>query len=337
MIWKQETLGNKNMNHFTPYPLLRNRHVQSIVNSIKLRRPLVVHRAKGMLDAAVSHILDCGDGVRLHGCYSAAARGKNGLCVLIHGWEGSSDSLYLLSAAGFLWKKGFDVFRLNMRDHGPSHHLNEGLFHSCRIQEVVNAVKRVQTTFPHKRMFLAGFSLGGNFALRVAVRSVDAGIRLDHVAAVCPVLYPPSTMAALENGLQIYHLYFLRKWRKSLWLKRKHFPHLKGLDCVAEFKSISSMTDYFVRHFTEFPDLMTYLKGYAITGEALSGLSVPATIIASLDDPIIPAEDLKRLATPAQLSVQTTRYGGHCGFLMDFRLTSWVDQQLAELCCSQPE
>ena len=34
----------------------------------------------------------------------------------------------------------YDVARLNLRDHGDSHHLNDEIFHSCRIAEVVGAV-----------------------------------------------------------------------------------------------------------------------------------------------------------------------------------------------------
>jgi predicted alpha/beta-fold hydrolase len=319
------------MNDFNPPYLLQNQHIQSILNSIKLRRPFVIRRSKGMLNAAASHILDCGDGIRLQGYFSGHNPDQKDLCILIHGWMGSSESSYLLSAAGTLWDKGFDIFRLNMRDHGPTHHLNEGLFHSCRIAEVVDAIRRIQEMFPHKRLFLAGFSLGGNFALRVAARAPAAGISLNKVIAICPVLYPPNTMHAMENGLQIYHLYFMKKWRDSLHIKRKHFPHLKGLERISGYKSIGDMTDYFVKNFTDYTDLMTYLKGYAITGQALSNLKVPSTIIASNDDPIIPAKDLQNLATPDCLNIVTTKYGGHCGYLKNFRLSSWVDQQLTEL------
>jgi hypothetical protein len=317
--------------HFNPPRLLRNPHIQSILNSIKLRRPLVFRRSKGMRHTATSHILDCGEGVRLQGYFSGHNPGQKDLCILIHGWMGSSESSYLLSAAGIIWDNGLDVFRLNMRDHGATHHLNEGLFHSCRIDEVVGAVKRIQETFDHKHLFLAGFSLGGNFALRVAARAPAAGIKLDKVVAVCPVLYPPNTLIAMENGLQIYHLYFMKKWRDSLRIKRKHFPHLKGLDRIAGFTSISDMTDYFVRKFTDYPDMMTYLKKYGIIGQALENLEVPSIIIASNDDPIIPAKDLHHLAAPDCLNIITTQYGGHCGYLKDYHLASWADQQLKEL------
>lgn len=319
------------MKDYNPPAMFRNRHVQTILNSLKLRKPLVVRRAKGMLDAAQSHILDCGQGVRLQGFYSPRTPPENGLCVLIHGWEGSADSMYLVSAAGFLWNRGFDVFRLNLRDHGQTHHLNRDLFHSCRIMEVVGAVKKIHETFPHRRLLIGGFSLGGNFALRVAIRAPGAGIRLDHAAAICPVLYPPHTMAAMENGLFIYHHYFMKKWRKSLAIKRKCFPDLEGLEQNRRFKTIGAMTEYFIIRFSEFPTLEAYLNGYAITGNVLSDLKVPATIIASSDDPVIPADDLKNLARSESLKIILTKYGGHCGFFQDFRLTSWAERTMGNI------
>jgi predicted alpha/beta-fold hydrolase len=283
------------------------------------------------MKASSSHVLDCGEGVRLQGHYSSNDPGSRDLCILIHGWLGSSESTYLLSAASHLWNRGYDIFRLNLRDHGGTHALNEGLFHSCRVQEVVGAVRSIQQRFPHARCFLAGFSLGGNFALRVAVRAPDAGIRLHHAVGVCPVLYPPSTMAALETGPHAYHLHLMRKWQRSLRAKKRAFPHLKALDHAPRYKALGRMTDYFVRELTDYPDLMTYLKGYAITGDALSTLAVPSTIIASLDDPLIPAPDLRHLAAPDCLRVETHRYGGHCGFVMNGQLKSWADSRMEEI------
>jgi predicted alpha/beta-fold hydrolase len=319
------------MKNFNPPALLRNTHVQSVLNSLKLRKPIVKRRAKGMLHVSRPRIIHCGNGVRLQGFYSGHNPGSRDLCILIHGWEGSADSSYLISAAGYLWDKRYSVFRLNLRDHGESHHLNKELFHSCRIAEVAGAVKVIAETFPHQRLFLGGFSLGGNFALRVAMRAPDAGIHLDRVVAVCPVLNPKHTIEALESGLFIYHWYFMKKWRSSLEIKRKYFPDMHGLSNIPHFNKISEMTDYFVRRFTEYPDLYTYLNGYTITGEALAHLQVPSTIIASLDDPVIPAKDLPELAKPECLTIETTRYGGHCGFLENFRLTSRADRRMAEI------
>ncbi len=46
---------------------------------------------------------------------------------------------------------------------------------------------------------------------------------------------------------------------------------------------------------------------------------------------MIPADDLERVARSAALTIETPRYGGHCGFLMDWRLNGWIDQRLLEL------
>jgi hypothetical protein len=91
------------------------------------------------------------------------------------------------------------------------------------------------------------------------------------------------------------------------------------------------MTDYFVPRYTAFPDAKTYYKGYAIVGNILKNLKIPSHIMASLDDPVIPAEDLKNLAIPPCLKVETTRWGGHCGFIENYRLHSWAEQRVAQI------
>ena len=138
---------------------------------------------RALLAASVPEVLDCGDGVRLlaHHATQAAARAASrprALAVLLHGWEGSASSLYVLSLGQYLLDRGFDVVRLNLRDHGDSHHLNPEIFHSCRIAEVVGAVQRLQALHPGQALHLAGFSLGGNFCLRVAARAAAAGLDL---------------------------------------------------------------------------------------------------------------------------------------------------------------
>ena len=146
--------------HFAPPRWLANAHLQSILPSLKLRRPFLARRARPLIDASETHVLDCGDGVRLLGHYSAQPEGREArdLVILLHGWEGSADSLYVLSLGAHLYSLGCDVFRLNFRDHGPSHHLNPEIFHSCRLDEVVGAVARVQALWPHQRTSIAGFS-----------------------------------------------------------------------------------------------------------------------------------------------------------------------------------
>lgn len=320
---------------FAPPRWLANAHVQSILPSLKLRRPWLARRARELVSCAQPLILDCGDGVRLLGHYSRqSAVGRPAakhLALLLHGWEGSADSLYVLSLGSYLFARGCDVFRLNFRDHGPSHHLNEELFHSCRIAEVVGAVRRIQELIPEQRLTLAGFSLGGNFALRVAARARGAGLRLERAIAVCPVLRPHSTLDVLEAGPFIYHRYFVSKWKRSLAIKQRLFPQRYDFSAILAESSIRTMTDIMVRNYSEFATLEDYLNGYAIVGDALASLEVPSHVLFALDDPIIPAHDLKSLARNAHLEVNAIPYGGHCGFIDRLGGESWADREIARL------
>ena len=311
---------------------LRHRHVQSLLAASPVRRGLLRRRAGALLWAARPELLDCGDGIRLLGLHTPAPAASRGLAILLHGWEGSAEATYVLSVGATLHAAGFDVFRLNFRDHGDTFALNRELFHSCRIDEVVAAVRAAIAAHPAPHAFLIGHSLGGNFALRVAARSPAAGIGLEKVVAICPVLKPQSTMHALETGLWIYREYFLRRWRRSLLAKAACFPELYDFGDLRRFATLTATTEFFVKRYTSFPDLDAYLSGYAVTGSALSSLRVPTRLIAAADDPVIPVEDLRDLATPSALAIDVLARGGHCAFLESYGLASWVDRVvLAEL------
>lgn len=300
--------------------------------SLPLRRGSVERRAAPVVAASRQLILDCGSGVRLMGWLAdpppQAALPARRLALLLHGWEGSSESLYVLSVAQLLHERGVTVLRLNLRDHGGTHALNEELFHSCRIAEVAGAVARVQALYPDASLALAGFSLGGNFWLRVGARAAAAGIRIGRIVAVCPVLDPATTLAALEQGPAIYRQYFLLKWRRSLRAKQQAWPGTYDFGELLAEPSLTAMTERMVLRYAGFPDLASYLRGYAITGPVLESLAAPTTIITSRDDPMILAHDLERIARPQALRLVVTERGGHCGYMDALGGPSWIDRAI---------
>jgi predicted alpha/beta-fold hydrolase len=300
--------------------------------SLSVRRGPIERRTAPLVAAQKQILLDCGDGVRLQCFHSSPEQSLGRLAVLLHGWEGSSQSLYVQSLAQQLFERGFDVVRLNLRDHGDTHHLNRELFHSCRLPEVVGAVRGLQRLFHRKPINLVGFSLGGNFALRVAAQAGNAGLDLAKVIAVSPVLDPETTLIALEQAMPGYQLYFIRRWMSSLLKKQAVWPGDYDFREIGNLASLRRMTAELIRRFTEYPTLDDYLNGYSITGSRLARLEVPANLFMALDDPIIPAHSLGSLARPSCLKLTVTRFGGHCGFLERLVGPSWVERRIvAEL------
>jgi hypothetical protein len=304
--------------------------VQSLLAGWPWRQRWLKRRGVRLLAASRDEILDCGAGVRLLGHYSAQPDAAKGLAILLHGWEGSAGASYVVSLGGLLYDAGFSVFRLNFRDHGDTFALNRELFHSCRIDEVVGAVAAITARHQAARTFVIGHSLGGNFALRAAARAPAAGIALTKVVAICPVLRPKSTMRALEEGLWVYRHYFLTRWRRSLLAKAACFPELYNFGDLRRFPTLTATTEFFATRYASFPDLDSYLNGYAITGDALARLTVPARLIAAADDPVIPIADLQDLAVTKALSIDVRARGGHCAFVEDYSLRSWVDRAVLD-------
>jgi len=88
---------------------------------------------------------------------------------------------------------------------------------------VINALRDLQDRLQAGPWFLAGYSLGGNFSLRVALNAEQAGLNLAQVVAICPVINPANAMSAMEQGLRFYEWYFERKWSRSLRTKQDCF------------------------------------------------------------------------------------------------------------------
>lgn len=313
---------------FKPPRHLRNAHVQTVLNSQGPRRI----RARRILQRLSTQqiTLQAVDGTRLLADLDLAVSPRSALVVLLHGWEGSSRSSYIVTTAAHLLARGFDVLRINLRDHGDSHHLNRELFNSTRSPEVASALQGFVDNHDYQHVFLGGYSLGASFALRMAADSgVDLG--LDAVVAVCPPADPARAMDALNQGFFVYERYFFKKWQESLQRKLECFPDLGYGRQLAMAKSLDDLNRMFIPQHTIYQEVDDYFAAYALVGNRLQSLEVPATIIAAEDDPIIPVDDLSRIEPIESLQIETHRYGGHCGFLENLAARSWIEDRMLEL------
>lgn len=320
---------NASSENFRPSGLLRNRHMQSMLVSSPPRKWRIKNRVRDYQAHSQFEIVATPKGPRLLAKRTLAKNGQpKARVILLHGWEGCVDSSYLLALGNQLWQSGCETIRLNFRDHGTSHFLNVGLFHSCRLDEVSDAVK-ILASDSEVPVFLIGFSLGGNFALRVANRAHDFPISPRHTYAISPVIVPRHVLDALEQGFPAYRHYFTAKWRGSLRKKAELFPDEYDFDDWFKLKGLHPMTEVLVERYTEYDEVEDYFRGYSIDGDYLSNLQLPTTIITAKDDPIIPISDFALLPDNPNLDIEVHDHGGHCGFIQDWSLTSWLEQELA--------
>ena len=322
MVSENAETSINNLHDFTPAVGLTNPNLQTIFSSA-IRKIIIPRTEAEFLNAGQEEIINLGS-VRLQIERDKPANTEPlGLIMIIPGWLGHSKSSYVVSLAKKLVDARFEVVRITLRDHGETCHLNSGLFHSAETQEVVDLIKKLVDDFkgryPNREgdltTGLVGFSMGGNFALRVA-RQLSSVRTL----AISPSLSPHKTIQKIENS-QIYRPYFINKWRKIFRDKQRHFPDLYDFSYAMKQKSIITLTKHFIGEFTSFDSVDSYCDAYDLCGSRLEGVN--AHILASLDDPVVPTSDIDAL--PPSVTRKMTKRGGHTAFIENWALESWSD------------
>jgi predicted alpha/beta-fold hydrolase len=295
--------------------------------SSRLRTPLKNHMLKNSQEIIVTTFT----GSRLLSFYSRQKKSK-GLIILLHGWEGSSSSAYILAAGDYFYNLGFSICRLNLRDHGDSHHLNEGLFHGALLEETFEAVNYLARQSENLPVYLIGFSLGGNFALRIAMKHYWTPIaNLKHVFAISPPLDPYKSTLAIDKGYFFYRKYFLKKMKRSLIKKQRLFPGKYDFNKILKARTCMELTEDIMPYFPGLLSYRDYFNLYTLKNDSFQNLNIPVRIFIAEDDPVISHEDYYKIQENAFLKISRQRLGGHCGFIDLFPVRCWYNQKIAEI------
>lgn len=298
---------------FEPHSGLRNGHLQTIVGNFLPRPPF-------MLTAAAEEVeVDPSDGSRvLCHCHwqTAEVRAACLTLVLIHGLEGSSDSRYIRGIAARAWAAGLNVIRMNMRNCGGTERLTPTLYHSGLSGDVAAVVSHFAARFSLERVAIAGYSMGGNLALKFA-GEWGACAPLVAVAAVCPAIdLAPSADALHEPINRAYEFHFLRGLMRRFRRKAQLFPAIYGAAGVGPIGSIRQFDDRIVAPYCGFRDADDYYYR-AASARVVDRITVPTLILCAQDDPFVRllAETRAKLLANPHIVFVETRYGGHCAYL----------------------
>lgn len=336
-VFRPRAFGNRRVKHprelaesvdpggaaFRPHRLIRGGRIQTIASSYPPRNLAKVLAGEQVV------VVDAGedetgydDAVRLVGYYNQrhTSAASKGLVISLHGWEGSSHSAHNLLLGSRLLAEGYDLFRLNLRDHGPLLHvnpyaLNRGVFRGTLIQEAHCAVQRVAAWANELPVYLVGPSLGGNFVLRMAMLHESQPIHnLRRVVAISPALNPATATDRIDAQYP-FRRYFRDRWARSVLTKAKIFPDLYDFGPIAKMSRLRPMTEWFVGKYTDFADADDYFSRYAILGDALVGVPVATTILTAADDPVIDVRDFEQLTCSPLVEMHIEQFGGHVGFV----------------------
>ena len=112
--------------------------------------------------------------------------------------------------------------------------------------------------------------------------------------------------------------------------KQTAFPDAYNFDQGLKLSTVSALTDYLVGRHLPFKDSQDYYAHYQITDSVLESIKIPTTILASADDPVCPISCLRTLQSQEKISILETHTGGHCGFLGDWHLKTWIEDAIPQ-------
>ncbi len=314
---------------FNPPFLLKSSYLQTFLAS-----KVKFQHIQSINDHSTQHLIDSGENSFLMVQYSKQLVEKpKGLCILIHGWEGSSNSAYIVRTANFFYKEGYNIARINMRDHGGTHSINVLPFNGTLIKEVYEVIKKVAEIDGSAFSFIVGFSLGGNFAARIAWKNSKLYNKIHSlkiVFAISPSINPKVSTERMDNNFLLKR-YFLNVWKESLLKKARIFPETYSKKEIRSANSVMELTKRMVARYTLFKDVQEYFSAYTILDNYFDHLKTPLYMLSAKDDPIVDIQDFHTLKKNQYIDIDIENYGGHNGFIESFHGDCYYIKKIASM------
>ena len=258
-------------------------------------------------------------GVRVLGhCRWQKDRRRHATIVIWHGMEGSTSSIYMLGTAEKAFRAGFNVVRMNFRNCGGTEHLAPTLYHGGLSDDLRAVVNELIESEALERIFLLGFSLGGNMVLKLAGEYGDnAPPEVVAIGVVSPsVDLQASAELILSRRNWLYHKQFLFSLKNRIRLKQKLFPELYDLSRLRRIRNLREFDDEFTSRAGGFLNVSDYYH-CASSIRVIENIRIPTLIIHAEDDPFIPFDPLRHpvFAENPYIMLVATERGGHVAFI----------------------
>jgi predicted alpha/beta-fold hydrolase len=177
-------------------------------------------------------------------------------------------------------------------------------------------------------VFLVGFSLGGNVVVKLAGELGERGPEL--LGGVCGVSAPLDLAACARRMAKPDNRMYQRRFVRRMCQRLSATGRFSRRDFEG-LNTVSSIDDRITAPSFGFGNAENYYRTQSAM-RYLDGLRVPALLIYSLDDSLVPAEtfDAPEVRGNPWIQCLPTEHGGHLGFLGRRPHRFWLDSAIME-------
>ncbi len=295
---------------FHPAPLFKNRHLQTILPNLGSRRAY-----RGVLERETLELPD-GDFLHLDWLKQDQPDPEQPLLLCLHGLEGSSRSNYAGDLIGEAQKAGWNAVVMHFR--GCSGELNRlpRSYHGGDTADLASVLSHLRQTGPaHRKVFAAGYSLGGNLLLKY-LGEQGSSSAIDAAAAISVPFDLYGAALTVDQGFsRRYQAYLMRKMLGRIRAKSHQVKGLIDLEKALNSQNFIEFDEYITAPLHGFKGHRDYYNRCSSIG-FLKDIGVPTLVLHSRDDPFL---NPRYLPTEDQISdsvrVEYSEHGGHVGFI----------------------
>jgi uncharacterized protein len=256
--------------------------------------------------------------------------GAEGAVILSHGLEGNSTRQYILGMVKNFNANGFDCLAWNFRSCSEDMNQTKRFYHSGATEDLDLVVKYALSK-GYQKIYLVGFSLGGNLTLKFLG---EKGQNLYPEVQKAVVFSVPLHLAS--SGQTIGWLYdrrFIRSLNKKIQAKAQRYPEFElSTSSIKKIKNLKDFDDAYTSQLHGFRDAEDYYEQNSSL-YFLDDIRIKTLIINAKNDPFLSQECYphERVEKLENVYLQTPEGGGHCGFYpVDYQGVLWSERRALE-------
>ena len=287
--------------------MFKNGHFSTIYNGL-WRKIGDLEQKRERIDLPDSDFLD------LDWSFSTISSDK--VVILLHGLEGHGQRPYMVGAAKAFNASGFDACAVNFRGcSGETNRLFRS-YHSGATEDLDVVVQSILRTKKYSIIYIKGFSLGGNMALKYLGEGREIP---KEIKGIVGISVPCDLHSSLKELLKLKNSPYSQRFKKhlleKLYLKLPLFPNQISKKDILDIKTLKDFDDIYTSRAHGFKNALDYYEKCSCL-QFLPNIKVPSLIINAQNDSFFGPEcyPFKEAQGNSNLYLETPKYGGHVGF-----------------------
>jgi len=236
--------------------------------------------------------------------------------ILLHGLEGNAQRAYIQGSAKALTNHGYDVCAINLRGCSGEPNTAYRSYHSGATEDLKAVLEHILETTGYAKVYLKGFSLGGNLLLKYLGEGNTIPSELKGAVAVS---VPCQLADSLHQLLSFKNVAYAARFKKNLIAKLRTkqdlFPSRITDTDIQKISNLKDFDDVYTSRAHGFADAMDYYTQCS-SRQFLPHIKIPCLIINAQNDSFLgeacyPIEEAKH---NKNVYLEIPKYGGHVGF-----------------------